>query len=253
MVPKPRKYDRKGKEVTSGEGQRGPRLTEAKEGGSIKIGCTCRFYIKRYYFLPAIAEIVYPDPRHVNIDGLVVHDRSSEGHRFRFAKHHSPEIRKFVKNLYLAGVPIAKIHSMHMQTILRQRSEDTLVPTRDCFLSEDDIRNIVGVVNKDLYMKDRNDAESVRMWVRENPFLVFYYQESNERVEGALTGENMPFVVGIQTEFQFCMMLRHGHGSAVAIDATFGTNEKKVPPLAALHSDTDLPFSPLPPVRSSLY
>jgi hypothetical protein len=47
-------------------------------------------------------------------------------------------------------------------------------------------------------------------------------------VDGAITADNMPFVIGIQTNFQFRMMLQYGHQSAIAIDATFATNDKKV-------------------------
>lgn len=68
------KYNLKVKAITSGEGQKGKRVTEVHERGSIKIGCTCRFYIKRYHFLPPIAEIVHPNSRHLNVEGLVVQD-----------------------------------------------------------------------------------------------------------------------------------------------------------------------------------
>lgn len=77
-------------------------------------------------------------------------------------------------------------------------------------------------------MKDSNDVKSVRMWVLENPDLVSYYQEFGLKVPGSLSAENMPFVIGIQTPYQYEQMLKHGHLSAVAIDATFGTNDKKV-------------------------
>jgi hypothetical protein len=45
---------------------------------------------------------------------------------------------------------------------------------------------------------------------------------------GKLNGENMPFVIGIQNQFQFQMMLEYGHESVVSLDATFGTNQPKV-------------------------
>jgi hypothetical protein len=38
----------------------------------------------------------------------------------------------------------------------------------------------------------------------------------------------MPFTIVIQTEWQKEMMLHHGHESGVSINATFGTNDKKV-------------------------
>lgn len=186
------------------------------------------FYVKRYYFLPHIAEISYFNVKHVSPAGVVVHDKSTVRDKTRYAKHISEEIREFVRNLYLAGVPIARIHCMHMATIIKLRNEGKLVTSRDCFLSEDDVRNVCGLLQKDLYMKHSNDAESVRMWVRENPDLVFYYQDPGVVVDGAITADNMPFVIAIQTEFQFKMMLQYGHESAIAIDATFATNDKKV-------------------------
>lgn len=73
--------------------------------------------------------------------------------------------------------------------------------TQDCFFNRDDLQNIVGVVNKDLYMKDYNDAKNVQICVRENPLFIFYFQDNNERVEGALASDNMPFVIRIQTKF----------------------------------------------------
>jgi hypothetical protein len=43
-----------------------------------------------------------------------------------------------------------------------------------------------------------------------------------------MNGENMLFVIGIQNQFQFQMMLEHGHESAILLDATFGTNQLKI-------------------------
>jgi hypothetical protein len=118
-----------------------------------------------------------------------------------------------------------------MATIIKLRDEGKLVTSRECFLSEDDVRNVCGLLQKDLYMKHSNDAESVRMWVRENPNLVFYYQDPGVVVDGAIMADNMPFVIAIQTAFQFRTMLQYGHESAIAIDATFATNDTKVLPL----------------------
>jgi len=64
--------------------------------------------------------------------------------------------------------------------------------------------------------------------VQEHPHLVFYYKESGVHVRGAITRDNMPFTIGIQTSWQQDMMLKHGHKKAVSIDATFATNENKV-------------------------
>jgi hypothetical protein len=161
----PRKYNNKGKCIMSGRRQKGPRMTDAQEGGSIKQGCQCMFYVKRYYFLLDVAKISYFSVKHVSPARVVVHDKSTIRDKTRYAKYISKEIREFIRNLYLAGVPIARIHYMYMATIIRLRDKGNLVTSRDCFLSEDDVRNVCGLLQKDLYMKHSNDAESVRMWV----------------------------------------------------------------------------------------
>jgi hypothetical protein len=135
-----------------------------------------------------------------------------------------------VVNCLLAGVPIAKIMSMHIERALQIKAECT-VADRNRFLREWDIRNIASELRKNIYKKHPNDAELVRMWVQANPQQVFYYHEVGDKevpVKGELTGENMLFVIGIQNQFQFQMMLEHGHESAVSLDATFGTNQGKV-------------------------
>ena len=87
----------------------------------------------------------------------------------------------------------------------------------------------IGHNRPQIFSNDENNAESVRMWVQANQDIVFYFQELNTgHVPRSLTGDNMPFVIGIQTKFMFQMMLEDGHNSAVSIDATFGTNKKKV-------------------------
>jgi hypothetical protein len=47
-------------------------------------------------------------------------------------------------------------------------------------------------------------------------------------VDGGLIGQNMPFILNIQTPWKREMMIEHGNRRGVAINATFGANEKKV-------------------------
>jgi hypothetical protein len=86
MVPLPKKYNQKGKRITSGWGQKGPRTMDAQEGGSIKRGCQCMFYVKRYYFLPDIAEISYITVKHISREGVVVHDKTTVRDKTSYAK-----------------------------------------------------------------------------------------------------------------------------------------------------------------------
>jgi len=57
---------------------------------------------------------------------------------------------------------------------------------------------------------------------------VFYYQETRVKVDGSFIRQNMSFTLVIQTPWQREVMIEHGHQGGVAIDASFGTNEKKV-------------------------
>jgi hypothetical protein len=65
-------------------------------------------------------------------------------------------------------------------------------------------------------------------WVQQNTNLKFYYQKNRVEVDGGLSNQNMPFTLGIQTPWQREMMIERGHQGGVKVDATFGTNEKKV-------------------------
>jgi hypothetical protein len=234
MTPTPMKYNHRGKLITSGLGQKGPRATDAKEGGSMKVGCQCRFYVKRYYFLPDIAEIAYFCTEHVDTHGFIVHDKDNmQRGKLRFRKCMSEEVRLWVLKQFDEQVPMAVIKQKHQKLVLIARDEGTLTPSRDCFLSMEDIRNICGVRAQELYKKHDSDAESVRMWVRENRHMVFYYRDLGTQVDGVLNADNVPFVIGIQTPFQTQMVLKYGHDNILAIDATFATNNKKV--LTSIH------------------
>ncbi len=68
----------------------------------------------------------------------------------------------------------------------------------------------------------------MRRWVQQNTNSMFYYQKFGVKVNGGLIGQHMPFILGIQTPWQREMMIEHGHQGGVVVDATFGTNEKKV-------------------------
>jgi ribosomal protein S15P/S13E len=81
--------------------------------------------------------------------------------------------------------------------------------TRDTFLSTQDIQNITRKLMIKTYNKHENDAKNVRMWVQENPNLLLYYQKTGVEVGGKLIGENMPFIIGIQSPYQIKMMIQY--------------------------------------------
>ncbi len=73
---------------------------------------------------------------------------------------------------------------------------------RNLFLSEQDIRNLVRKLAKKTYKKHENDAQNVWIWVVENKYKVFFYQESGGKVEGNFYNSHMPFTIGIQIEWK---------------------------------------------------
>jgi hypothetical protein len=115
----PQKYDVKGKNVPNGHRKLQPRLTRAKNRESKKRGCWCKFNVKYLYYVRDIAEIMYYSPRHANEDSFVVHCEVRKGDRAWYATQISAEIRTWVVNCLLAGVPIAKIMSMHIERALQ--------------------------------------------------------------------------------------------------------------------------------------
>ena len=227
MYHKKKNLDAKGKYIPNGKGHTGPRTSARMRGSGQRRGCQCGFVVKRLYLQPSVAEISYHEMNHVNLMGFFCHGATKTGHKSRFSSHLSPQVREFIMSHLRLGLSIPQIMGKHRKRFMEvcQRGEEL---TRDLFISEQDIRNVAGRLAIETYKRDNNDAKSVRMWVQENPFLVFYYKESGAHVRGVITRENMPFTIGIQTSWQRDMMLKHGHKKAVSIDATFATNENKV-------------------------
>lgn len=207
------------------------RDSKKKWGASVKRGCLAQFTVKTFLHLSHVSEICIIQEKHVNCDGLVVHGGMKVGDRSAFSAHLSPEIRSFVEECLRRKDTSNQIMKKHLDLLKQYQAEGKEI-TRDLLLTTKDIRNISGKLAQESYMLHKNDAQSVRMWVQRNSDKVFYYTESNNEkpisVPGELTGVNMPFTIGIQTLWQKEMMLKHGHRSGISVDATFGTNEKKV-------------------------
>jgi hypothetical protein len=90
-------------------------------------------------------------------------------------------------------------HKVRVKEMIKRNGE----LSRDLFLNEQDIRNMVGKLTKETYKKHENDTQSVRMWVAENINNVFFYQKTNVEVDnGGYQSHNMPFTIGIQIKWQ---------------------------------------------------
>ncbi|KAK9796322.1 hypothetical protein WJX73_003213 [Symbiochloris irregularis] len=100
---------------------------------------------------------------------------------------------------------------------------------RDDLLTEDDISNMQRSLEQLQYKLDTTDAQSVHLSKCANEDLVVHYQQYRPGVRW-FGQKDQPFILSIQTAFGQEMLLKHGHRSAVSIDATFGTNLYKVIP-----------------------
>ncbi len=74
------------------------------------------------------------------------------------------------------------------------------------------------------YKCHRDMATNVKLWIDANPNKVFFFQQE----VNAPMSIGLNFFIEIQTASQRKLMVDLGHQSAMACDATFKTNEKKV-------------------------
>jgi hypothetical protein len=136
------------------------------------------------------------------------------GDRFAFATHLSQEIKDFVMEQLKFGLTMSQIvakHRRHVKSIVLGTCE----LNRDMFLTEQDVRVLSGKLVQKTYHLHKNDAKSVRMWVQQKTNSMFYYREIGVEVDGGFVGQNMPFIMGIQTPWQREMMIEHGHQRGV--------------------------------------
>ena len=204
----------------------------SKWGGSIKRGCQAEFQVKRLFLLPEIAHVTFRQCEHTNRVGVKVHGDLAMEARTSFSAHLSTAMKEWVIAQLDLGLTVQQVLAHHREklfsTMSKLEGDGASILTLDMFLSHQDVRNLSSKKAAETYRLHQNDALSVRMWVETNRDSVFYYKETGKLGPGALQAQNIPFVVGIQTPWQKETMLKFGHNSGVAIDATFGTSAKKV-------------------------
>lgn len=92
---------------------------------------------------------------------------------------------------------------------------------RDFYLTIKDVTNLAAELDAVLWRLAAVDAESVRLWVERNPRGYFLYEPGSG-------GGSCDFLLGMQDPWQKHRLMRHGHGRAVFLDTTHGTNKNKV-------------------------
>jgi hypothetical protein len=126
---------------------------------------------------------------------------------FAFTTHLLEEIQDFVMEQLMLGLTMSQIMTKH-----RQHVKNTMLKTcelnRDMLFTEQDVKVLFGKLVKETYQLHKKDAQNVSIWVQQNTNSVFYYQKTRVEVDGGLIGQNMPFILGIQTSRQKDMMGR---------------------------------------------
>lgn len=194
---------------------------------SIKRGCLCCFVAKRPYLDGSLCQLIYEHIEHTNKYGKPCHGSTVAGFRHALGSNIYEEMKLRIEQMHALGLSPAQIMSQHKQNVKELAKFNERVK-RDIFLLPSDVRNICKKRAEELWEKHPSDPISVRMWVHENPDSVFFYKEHSLLNLNNTNQEDIPFSLGIQTEWQQQLMARFGHNSAIAIDTTFGTNQTRV-------------------------
>ena len=182
---------------------------------------------KQSYLDPSLCMLVYENTMHLNALGEQCHGSMVSGFRYTLGDGISQDMKYKIAKMHAFGLSPAQIMQQHTKEV-RELALSNGPVTRDTFLLPSDVRNVVRKRAEELWMKHPSDPISVRMWTTENPDNVFYYQEHSLMDLNSSTQSEVPFTLGIQTEWQLEMMEKIGNNSALSIDATFGTTQTRV-------------------------
>jgi hypothetical protein len=92
---------------------------------------------------------------------------------------------------------------------------------RQYLTTRKDVDNVAADLERAGWRFTKNDQQNVRLAFHRQPENYVHYQEQN--------GEKT-FCVCLMHPWQEKMLLKHGHGGVILMDATFGTNNCKVSP-----------------------
>ncbi|KAL6993335.1 hypothetical protein U1Q18_011451 [Sarracenia purpurea var. burkii] len=182
-------------------------------------GCTCHFVVKRLYARPSLALLVYNNRRHVNKSGFVCHgplDRDAIGPGAKKIPYICNEIQQQTMSMIYLGIPEENVLEKHIEGIQRYCGSNAKVNS----LASQYVHKLGMIIKRSTHELDLDDQASIRMWVERNKKSIFFFQD---------TSETDPFILGIQTEWQFQQMIRFGHRSLIAADSTFGIKTLKYP------------------------
>ncbi len=137
----------------------------------------------------------------VNQDGLHVHEDLKMGDRFALLPIYQNKSRILWWNNQGLDSQCLKLWQnigKHVKNIML----GTWELNRNMFLTKQDVKVLSRKLAQETYQQHKNNAKSVHMWVQQNTNSMFYYQEIGVEANGGLTGQKMPFTLGVQTPWQ---------------------------------------------------
>ena len=194
---------------------------------SIKCGCLCHFVAKRPYLNGSLCQLIYEHIEHTNKYGEPCHESTVASFCHALGSNIFEDMKLRIEQMHALGLSPAQIMNQHKQN-MKELAKCNERVTRVTFLFPSDVRNICKKRAEELWKKHPSDPISVRMWVHENPDSVFFYQDHSLLDLNNTNQEDIPFSLGIHTEWQQQMMAKFGHNIAIAFDAIFGTNQTRV-------------------------
>ena len=115
----------------------------------------------------------------------------------------------------------ARLHNMDLEAAESLFDLDPTQVTDDYCVDEADVDRLKTKLAELDFMKDRDVANSVDKWVKENPQKVIHYQPYEPGVSS--------FQLVMQTEWMRDRLIEFGHGKPLFMDGTFGVNSQKNP------------------------
>lgn len=196
-----------------------PKPSQRRKRYVHKRGCQCHFIIKEIVGRPRDAIITYNMDTHEDKNGWPCHgkiDRSADP-RAMYAPRISREMVLSVEALYDMGLSIDMVCERHMLEVREGRFNMDSKSDRDSFLTRRDVMNIFNRLAKSKFQLNKNDSISVNLWYQQEQKSFFFYQRPQ--------GDDIPFIIGIQTEWMLRKMVKYSHNSIIAMDSTFSTNK----------------------------
>ena len=194
---------------------------------SIKHGCLRCFVAKRPYLDGSLCHLIYEHIDHTNKYGEPCHGSTVAGFRHALGSNIYEDMKVRIEQMHALGLSPAQIMSQHKQNVKELAKCNERV-TKNIFLLPSNVRNICKKIVEELWENILQIQLAYGCGYMKTPALYFFYQEHSLLDLNNTNQEDIPFNLGIQTKWQQQMMAIFAHNSAIAIDATFGTNQIRV-------------------------